>query len=197
MNFILKPLPYKAHSLMPIIGEETINCHFGKHTKTYVDNLNNMKVGTKFDNMSIEEIVRNSDGAIFNNAAQVWNHYFYFEALSLEGKHKPSGNLLVQIEGDFGSFDEFRKDFEDVGVKLFGSGWVWLAKRPSGKLAILPTQNAATPLTTTDVPLLCVDVWEHAYYLDYQNRRAEYLNKIWTIIDWSVVEHRYCRIDDK
>lgn len=193
MDFSLHTLPYKADSLAPFIGEETINCHFGKHTKAYVDNVNRLKAGTKFGTMSLEEIVRRSDGALFNNAAQVWNHYFYFEALNLEGEHKPGGNLLERINMDFGSLDQFCGLFEDAGVKLFGSGWVWLVRRPSGVLAIVPTQNAATPLTTADVPLLCVDVWEHAYYLDYQNRRAEYLRKIWGVIDWNVVESRYER----
>lgn len=191
MDFNLISLPYEVTALEPTIGHETVNYHFGKHTKTYIDNLNNLKKDTEFADMTLEEIVKNSKGAIFNNAAQAWNHFFYFEALSPAGKRTPSGTLYMQIQKDFGSFEDFCTQFEKAGATLFGSGWVWLVKDPSGKLSIETTQNAGTPLTTANVPLLCVDVWEHAYYLDYQNRRAEYLNKMWNVIDWAFVEARF------
>lgn len=191
MNITLPKLPYETDSLAPTISAETMKYHYGKHTKTYVENVNNLKIGTEFDCMNLDEIVKSSNGVIFNNAAQAWNHFFYFEALKPNANSRPYGELLMQINADFGSFEEFCSLFEKIGIKHFGSGWVWLTKHPLGKLNIISTPNAETPITTTNIPLLCVDVWEHAYYLDYQNRRAEYLNKIWDIIDWSVIVHRY------
>ena len=184
-------LPYEANALEPVISKQTVELHYGKHVQTYVNNLNNLIKGTPFEKLSLEEIVKESDGAIFNNAGQVWNHEFYFKTLSPEGGGVPSGALAEAVNKQFGSFDNFKKEFNAAAVSLFGSGWAWLAKDKEGDLVILKDSNAGNPLKAGFVSLLTFDVWEHSYYLDYQNRRADHINAIWDIIDWAVVEKRF------
>ncbi|MDR0333420.1 MAG: superoxide dismutase [Dysgonamonadaceae bacterium] len=191
MKFELPALPYAADALAPIIGKQTIEFHWGKHLKTYVDNLNNLIPGTKFENVDLETIVKESDGAIFNNAGQVLNHTLYFLSLSPNGGGEPKGKLAEAINEKWGSFENFQKEFVAAGVTLFGSGWAWLAKDTNGKLEITKEPNAGNPLTKGLTPLFTFDVWEHAYYLDYQNRRADHLADLWKIVDWNVVEERY------
>ena len=190
-RFTLPPLPYKANALSPIISEETMNLHHGKHLKGYITNLNKLIIGTPFENSDLETIVKNSNGAIFNNAAQTLNHIIYFNTFSPHATLYPSGALLIAIEKEWGSFDNFKKAFSTAATSLFGSGWVWLAKDKNGKLFILQENNAGNPITKGYTPLLGIDVWEHAYYLDYQNKRADHIEKIWTIIDWNTVKSRY------
>lgn len=184
-------LPYAHDALEPAISERTVEFHYGKHEKAYIENLNALIEGTKYEDMELEEIIKTSDGGLFNNASQAFNHIFYFFTFSPTGAKEPSGELRKAIDLQFGSFDAFKKEFVEAGVKIFGSGWVWLACDEDGKLVILQKSNAGTPLTDGLVPLLTFDVWEHAYYLDYQNRRAEALNKLWSIVDWDVVSSRY------
>ncbi|MCL1868451.1 MAG: superoxide dismutase [Paludibacter sp.] len=191
MIFELPKLPYAADALAPIISEQTINLHYGKHLQTYVTNLNNLIAGTKFENADLETIVRESDGAIFNNAGQTLNHTLYFLQLSPNGGGVPKGALADAINKKWGNFDEFKKEFSAAAVTLFGSGWAWLAKDANGELQILKESNAGNPLTKAMTPILTFDVWEHAYYVDYQNRRAEHIEKIWEIIDWEIVEGRF------
>lgn len=184
-------LPYAKDALSPAISAETIDYHYGKHEKAYIDNLNKMIEGTKFEDMELEDIIRFSEGALFNNASQAWNHIFYFFTFSPNGATEPSGELRKAIDLQFGSFDNFKREFVDAGVKLFGSGWVWLVCDEDGKLMILQKSNAGNPLTDGLVPLLTFDVWEHAYYIDYRNRRGEALERLWAIVDWDVVSSRY------
>lgn len=191
MKHELPELPYAKDALAQVLSEETVNFHYNKHERAYIDNLNKLAEGTKYEALPLEEIVRTSEGGIFNNAAQAWNHLFYFQALSPNGKTKPDGCLLKAIERDFLSFEAFKEKFEAAGLSLFGSGWVWLVTDKDGKLSLVQGRNAETPLTSGLRPLLCVDVWEHAYYLDYQNKRAEYLHRMWEIIDWYKVEERF------
>lgn len=191
MKYVQPELPYDSAALAPAISEETIKFHYGKHEKAYIDNLNSMIKGTHFEDMSLEEIIVESDGALFNNAAQAWNHIFYFFGLNPEGGGEPGGDLRKAIERDFGSFQQFKEDFVKAGTGLFGSGWVWLSADSNGKLFIQAMSNAGNPMTNGLTPLLTFDVWEHAYYLDYQNRRADALNALWDFVDWDVVESRY------
>lgn len=191
MKFQQPKLPYSPDALAPVISQETIEYHYGKHEKAYIDNLNRLIEGTSYADESLEEIVRTSDGPLFNNASQAWNHIFYFFQFNPEGKKEPEGNLRKKIDDTYGSFDEFKKKFEAAGAAVFGSGWVWLSEDESGQLFLTATSNAGNPLTDGLKPLLVADVWEHAYYLDYQNLRAEYLHKFWDIIDWNVIETRY------
>ncbi len=192
MKHELPKLPYANDALAQVLGEATLNFHYGKHERAYIDNLNKLIAGTEYENQTLEEIIRSSEGGIFNNAAQAWNHIFYFFALSPDGKVAPEGSLRQAIERDFVSVEAFKEKFEAAGLSLFGSGWIWLVADVSGKLSIVQGKNAETPLTSSGMrPLLCFDVWEHAYYLDYQNRRAEYLHRMWEIIDWDVVELRF------
>ena len=192
MKHELPKLPYANDALAQVLGEATLNFHYGKHERAYIDNLNKLIAGTEYENQTLEEIIRSSEGGIFNNAAQAWNHIFYFFALSPDGKVAPEGSLRQAIERDFVSVEAFKEKFEAAGLSLFGSGWIWLLADVSGKLSIVQGKNAETPLTSSGMrPLLCFDVWEHAYYLDYQNRRAEYLHRMWEIIDWDVVELRF------
>lgn len=191
MKFQQPRLPYAPDALDPIISQTTIEYHYGKHEKAYIDTLNSLIEGTDFQEMPLEEIITKSEGKIFNNASQAWNHIFYFFTFSPEGQKEPSGLLRRRIEEQFGSFDEFKKKFEDAGATLFGSGWVWLSADNTGTLFITQGPNASNPITQGLRPLLTFDVWEHAYYLDYQNRRAEYLHRLWDIVDWAVVEMRY------
>lgn len=184
-------LPYAPDALAPAISQETVDFHYGKHEKAYIDNLNKLIEGTDYEDMALEGIIKSSEGPLFNNASQAWNHIFYFFSFSPDGGGEPEGALRDAIDRDFGSFENFKKEFEEAGVKLFGSGWVWLSADQSGKLCITQAQNAGNPLTDGLTPLLTFDVWEHAYYLDYQNRRADALHKLWDIVDWDVVSGRY------
>lgn len=191
MNFTKPKLPYSPDALAPVISEETINFHWGKHEQNYIDTLNKLIEGTEFQNMSLEDIIVKSDGKIFNNASQSWNHIFYFLQFMPGGQKEPSGMLLKQIESQFGSFENFKEKFVEAGVGIFGSGWVWLSADDKGSLVITSAKNAENPLTSGLRPILVFDVWEHAYYLDYQNLRKDYLNKLWDIVDWSIIEIRY------
>jgi len=191
MRFTQPKLPYPSDALAPVISQETVEYHYGKHEKAYIDTLNKLIEGTRFQDMALEEIIAQSDGKLFNNASQAWNHIFYFFQFSPTGQKEPSGALLEQIERQFGSFEEFKRQFSEAGVTLFGSGWVWLCSDSEGTLVIVQSKNAENPMTQALKPILVFDVWEHAYYLDYQNRRAEHLEKIWDIIDWDIIEIRY------
>ncbi|MDE5687257.1 MAG: superoxide dismutase [Paramuribaculum sp.] len=189
--YVQPRLPYAPDALAPAISQETVDFHYGKHEKAYIDNLNKLIEGTEYEDMALEDIIRNASGALFNNASQAWNHIFYFFTFSPDGGGEPDGDLRKAIDRDFGSFEKFKEDFEKAGVSLFGSGWVWLSKDNDGKLFITQGSNASNPLTDGLTPLLTFDVWEHAYYLDYQNRRADALKRLWDIIDWDVVASRY------
>ncbi len=191
MKYEQPELPYKREALAPAISPETIDFHYGKHEKAYIDNLNRLIKGTEFEDMDLEEVIVNAKGALFNNASQAWNHIFYFFTFSPEGSREPGGELRKAIDRDFGSFEKFKEAFVDAGVGLFGSGWVWLCRDDDGKLLITQGSNAQNPLTDGLTPLLTFDVWEHAYYLDYQNRRADALKALWDIVDWDVVESRF------
>jgi Fe-Mn family superoxide dismutase len=180
----LPALPFAKDALAPHISAETLEYHYGKHHQAYVNNLNGLIPGTKFENLALDEIVRSSDGKVFNNAAQIWNHTFYWNCLAPNAAGKPAGALLQAIERDFGSFEQFQKQFTDAAVGLFGSGWAWLVQTPGGKLELRATSNAATPLTTADTPLLTCDVWEHAYYVDYRNARPKYVEAFWKVANW-------------
>ena len=191
MKYTQPQLPYANDALEPAISRRTVDFHYGKHEKTYIDNLNALIEGTEFEELPLEEIIRDSKGALFNNASQAWNHIFYFVSFSPDGGGEPEGELREAIDKQFGSFDNFKKEFVDAGVKLFGSGWVWLSRDNDGKLFITQESNAGNPMTQGLTPILTFDVWEHAYYLDYQNRRKDALEKLWDIIDWPIVEGRF------
>ncbi|MDE5573546.1 MAG: superoxide dismutase [Muribaculaceae bacterium] len=191
MIYTQPKLPYANDALQPVISSETIDYHYGKHEKAYIDNLNNLIKGTEFEDDELEDIIRRADGPLFNNASQAWNHIFYFFSFSPDGGGEPSGELGQAIKDQFGSFDKFAEKFIEEGTKIFGSGWIWLARDEAGKLFILPRSNAGNPLTEGLTPILVFDVWEHAYYLDYQNRRADYLRRLFDIVDWDIVESRY------
>ncbi len=190
MAIELPPLPYAQDALEPHISKETLEFHYGKHHNTYVVKLNGLIEGTPDKDKSLEEIVKNSSGGVFNNAAQVWNHTFYWNCLSPNGGGEPSGALAAAITANFGSFDEFKTKFTDSAVNNFGSGWTWLVQKADGGLAIVNTSNAATPLTDSDLtPLLTVDVWEHAYYIDYRNLRPKYMEAFWALVNWDFAEN--------
>lgn len=185
----LPKLPYKRDALEPFISQKTIDFHYGQHHAGYVKNLNNLIEGSKYETMSLEDIIKNSEGSIFNNAAQVWNHTFYWNCMTPDVDTMPQMLLLNAIERDFGSFENFKNLFIKQAATLFGSGWLWLVKDKYGKLLLMQTSNAETPLTHEDLrPLLTCDVWEHAYYLDQQNQRLAYLNDFWQLINWRFVE---------
>ena len=194
--FSLIALPYAPNALEPVISQETIEYHHGKHLQTYVDNLNKLVAGTEFESMSLEQIVAKSQGAIFNNAGQILNHNLYFTQFK-PVTHNPSpvtpnpSPLLDAINRDFGSFEAFKTEFEQKGTTLFGSGWVWLSADKDGKLVITQEPNAGNPVTKGLKPLLTMDVWEHAYYIDYRNRRAAHLQSLWQIINWDEINRRY------
>ncbi|MEJ2603615.1 MAG: Fe-Mn family superoxide dismutase [Gammaproteobacteria bacterium] len=187
----LPALPYAKDALQPVISAETLEYHYGKHHQAYVNNLNNMIPGTEYENASLEDIIRKADGGLFNNAAQVWNHTFYWNCLSPNGGGEPSGDLAGAIDKAFGSFDKFRDDFNKAGAGNFGSGWTWLVKDGDGAVSIVNTDDAGNPLRDGLTPLLTVDVWEHAYYIDYRNARPKYLDAIWKIINWDFVGGNY------
>jgi len=184
MEHQLPALPYAMDALSPHISKETLEFHYGKHHQTYVTNLNNLIKGTEFENASLEEIVKKSSAGVFNNAAQIWNHTFYWNSLSPSGGGAPSGALANAINAKWGSFDAFKEAFTKSAVGNFGSSWTWLVKKADGSLDIVNTSNAATPLTTADKPLLTCDLWEHAYYIDYRNRRPDYMGAFWNLVNW-------------
>ena len=184
MTHVLPPLPFAKDALEPVISAETIDFHYGKHHQAYATNLNNLVPGTEFENASLEEIVMKADGGIFNNAAQVWNHTFYWNGLSPDGGGEPTGALGAAIDKAFGSFAAFKEAFIKSAVGNFGSGWTWLVKNEDGSVAIVNTSNAANPLRDGKTPLLTIDVWEHAYYIDYRNARPKYLGEIWKLVNW-------------
>lgn len=191
MKFELITLPYAPDALEPVISKETIEFHHGKHLRAYVDNLNKLIEGTKFENADLETIVAEADGAIFNNAGQTLNHNLYFLSFSPDGGGEPTGALAEAINEKWGSFDNFKEEFVKAGTSLFGSGWAWLAKDKDGQLVITKEPNGSNPVAHGMTPILGFDVWEHAYYLDYQNRRPDHLNALWNIIDWEEVGKRY------
>ncbi len=191
MKFSLPELPYAHNALEPVISEKTISFHYGKHHQTYVNNLNGMVGGTEFENADLETIVKKSEGPMFNNAAQIWNHTFYFLALTPNKGSVPSDKLAKAIDVAFGSLDDFKAEFNKAAVSVFGSGWAWLVKDAEGRLSIVKESNAGNPITRGLTPVLTFDVWEHAYYLDYQNRRADYVAALWDLVDWKVVSARY------
>ena len=191
MKFELPPLPWAANALEPIISAKTIEFHYGKHHQAYVNNLNNLLPGSPFENAPLEQIVVEAEGGIFNNAAQVWNHTFYWNCLTPKGGGQPTGDLMDAIVRDFGSFEEFQKQFTQAAATLFGSGWAWLSADEDGKLIISQEPNAGNPMRKGLEPLLTCDVWEHAYYLDKQNRRPDYIADFWKLVDWDAVSERY------
>jgi len=184
MQHELPALPYAMDALAPHISKETLEYHYGKHHATYVTTLNNLIKGTEFDKLPLEEIVKRASGTIFNNAAQAWNHSFYWNCLSPKGGGEPGGALSDAIARKWGSFDGFKEAFGKSAVANFGSGWTWLVKKGDGSVDIVDTSNAATPLTGADKPLLTCDVWEHAYYIDYRNRRPDYVAAFWNLVNW-------------
>ena len=185
MSISLPALPYDMGALAPHISEETLEFHYGKHHKTYVDKLNGMIEGTEHADSSLESIITNSSGGVFNNAAQIWNHTFYWSSLSPAGGGEPTGAIADAINSSFGSFAEFNAAFTQSAIGNFGSGWTWLVKQADGSLAIVNTGNAETPLTDSSVTaLLTVDVWEHAYYIDYRNARPAYMDAFWALVNW-------------
>jgi Fe-Mn family superoxide dismutase len=191
MAFELPKLPYKLNSLVPYISEETLDFHYGKHHQTYVNNLNGLVPGTEYENASLESIIKKAEGGIYNNAAQVWNHTFYFESFSLNGRKIPAGVLAEAISSSFGSFDSFKEQFNKAAATLFGAGWAWLVKNDDGSLQIIQESNAGNPLRKGLKPIMTCDVWEHAYYIDYRNRRPDYIKSFWEILDWELVAKRY------
>lgn len=185
MEHQLPPLPYAVDALAPHLSAETLETHHGKHHRAYVTNLNKLIVGTEFENAPLVDIIRRSQGGIFNNAAQIWNHTFYWQSMSPQGGGEPEGALATAIDAKWGSLAAFKEAFDKSAVGNFGSGWTWLVKKPDGSLDIVNTSNAGTPLTGEDKPLLTCDVWEHAYYIDYRNRRPDYVSSFWKLVDWS------------
>jgi superoxide dismutase, Fe-Mn family len=193
MKHELPALPFAQDALAPVISAETLDYHYGKHHNAYVTNLNNLVPGTEFENSSLEEIIMKASGGIFNNAAQVWNHSFYWNCLSPKGGGAPSGDLGTAIHAAFGSFDTFKADFTKAAATNFGSGWTWLVKKADGSLAITSTSNAGNPMTSGLTALLTVDVWEHAYYVDYRNARPKYLDEIWKLFNWDFVAAQFAK----
>ena len=191
MAIELPTLPYDRAALEPHVSAETLDFHYGKHHQTYVTNTNNLIKGTEFETMDLDQIVRKSSGGLFNNAAQVWNHSFYWQSLSPKGGGDPSGKLADALIKAFGSIEKFREEFSKTAIGTFGSGWAWLVQRPDGNLGLASTSNAATPLTGADRALLTCDVWEHAYYIDYRNARPKYLEAFWKLVNW---EHAASRM---
>jgi len=191
MTIQLPALPYAMDALVPHISQETLEFHYGKHHQTYVTKLNGLIPWTEFEWKELEEIIKTSTGWVFNNAAQIWNHTFYWNGFAPNAGGKPSGEILSAIEDNFGSFESFVEEFTNSCINNFGSGWTWLVKTPEGKLEIVNTSNAATPLTTKNTALLTCDVWEHAYYIDYRNARPNYLSAFWELINWDFVSDNF------
>lgn len=191
MSHTLPVLPYKEDALEPYISKKTIEFHYGKHHQAYVNNLNKLLPGTRFEKDDLETIVKEADGGLYNNGSQAWNHAFYFTELSPEPAKQPRGRLASVIKEEFGSMELFIEKFSNVANSLFGSGWVWLVKRHDGSLNIIPESNAGNPMLLNLKPIMNIDVWEHAYYLDYQNRRPEYVKNFWNVLDWEIICRRY------
>ena len=192
MTFELLQLPFARDALKTYLSQETIDYHYGKHHQTYVNNLNKLIAGTEFEKKSLEDIIRTSTGGIFNNAAQHWNHTFYWQCLtSSASSSQPNSELFVAINQTYGTFEKFKEEFTKSALALFGSGWTWLVKDKNGMITIVNTSNAGNPLTEGYVPLLTCDVWEHAYYIDYRNSRANYLESYWNIVNWQFVEQNF------
>ena len=190
-KYELIQLPYEANALEPVISKETIGCRHGKHLNAYVNNLNGLIEGTQFEDMPLEEIVKTAEGGVFNNAGQILNHNLYFtQFCAPKADNKPTGVMAQWIDQQFGSFEAFKEEFTKKGATLFGSGWVWLSADKDGKLVITQEGNASNPVQRGLKPLLTFDVWEHAYYIDYQNRRPDHLAALWQIVDWDVVNSR-------
>jgi Fe-Mn family superoxide dismutase len=192
MAFTLPPLPYAMDALAPHISKETLEYHYGKHHNTYVTNLNKLIADTEFADLSLEDIIKKSTGGVFNNAAQVWNHTFYWHCLSPNGGGKPTGQLADAIVKAFGSFEAFKEKFTQTAITTFGSGWAWLAQDEAGELQIISTSNADTPMANDKKALLTCDVWEHAYYIDYRNVRPDYVNAFWSLVNWDFVASNIC-----
>jgi len=191
MTHVLPKLPYAMNALQPTISQETLEYHYGKHHQAYVNNLNNLIKDTEFANASLEDTILKSSGGLFNNAAQIWNHTFYWNCLTPDSAREPSGKLADAIIKTFGSFDEFKKRFSQTSIATFGSGWGWLVKNTQGELEIVSTSNAGTPMTQKQKALLTCDVWEHAYYIDYRNARPTYVEKFWDIVNWDFVAENF------
>ena len=191
MKHVLPELPYAKNALEPHISAETLEFHYGKHHATYVDKLNGMIEGTEFESASLEEIILGSSGGIFNNAAQIWNHSFYWDGLSPNGGGKPEALLADAIDSEFGSFEQFKEAFTASALGNFGSGWTWLVKNSSGSLEIVNTDDAANPMNAGHTPILTCDVWEHAYYIDYRNKRPDYINSFWNLVNWDFVATKF------
>ena len=187
MEHTLPPLPYAKDALQPHMSAETLEYHYGKHHQAYVTNLNNLIKGTEFENLSLEEIIKKSQGGVFNNSAQVWNHTFFWNCMTPNGGGAPTGKVADLINAKWGSFDKFKEEFQKSAVGNFGSGWTWLVQKPDGSVDIVNTSNAATPLTTENKALLTVDVWEHAYYIDYRNARPKFVEGWWNLVNWNFV----------
>jgi len=190
MAFELPPLPFSMDALEPYISRETLEYHYGKHHQAYVNNLNNLVPGTEFETANLEQIIKKSSGGLFNNGAQVWNHTFYWNCLAPNAGGEPKGTMQDAIVESFGSFANFKEQFTKSAATLFGSGWAWLVKTADGKLEIVQESNAGNPLTSGKTPLLTCDVWEHAYYLDKQNRRPDYIADFWNLVNWEAVKDR-------
>ncbi len=191
MSFQLSPLPFLMDALEPMISARTLEFHYLKHHQTYVNNLNKLTEGSDWAKKNLEELIRLTDGSIFNNAAQVWNHSFYWDSLHSPKKSDPKGKLLQEIQKNFGSFESFKEQFSQVSITIFGSGWAWLVKGKEGSLKIMQGPNAWNPIRENLKPLLTCDVWEHAYYLDYQNRRPDYIKAFWELVNWEKVGERF------
>ena len=193
MAFELPNLPYEFDALEPHISRETLEYHYGKHHRSYVDNLNKLVAGTEFDGSTLEEVIKRASGGIFNNAAQIWNHSFYWNCLSPNAGQQPSGDLAAAINQHFGSYEQFQEAFTKAAITTFGSGWAWLVKNADGGLEIISTSNAGTPMTDGKQALLTCDVWEHAYYIDYRNARPKYVEQFWNIVNWEFVNENFSK----
>jgi Fe-Mn family superoxide dismutase len=191
MEHTLPPLPYPKNALAPTMSEETLEFHYGKHHQAYVTNLNNLIKGTEFENLPLEEIIKKSSGGVFNNSAQVWNHTFFWNCMKPNGGGAPTGPVADAINAKWGSFDKFKEEFQKSAVGNFGSGWTWLVKKTDGSVDIVNTSNAGTPLTTDNKALLTVDVWEHAYYIDYRNARPKFVESWWNLVNWDFVNQNF------
>jgi Fe-Mn family superoxide dismutase len=191
MEHTLPPLPYPKNALAPTMSEETLEFHYGKHHQAYVTNLNNLIKGTEFENLPLEEIIKKSSGGVFNNSAQVWNHTFFWNCMKPNGGGAPTGPVADAINAKWGSFDKFKEEFQKSAVGNFGSGWTWLVKKTDGSVDIVNTSNAGTPLTTDNKALLTVDVWEHAYYIDYRNARPKFVEGWWNLVNWDFVNQNF------
>ena len=191
MEHTLPQLPYALDALSPFISKETLEFHYGKHHQTYVTNLNNLIKGTEFEAASLEDIVKKSAGGVFNNAAQVWNHTFYWNSMKPNGGGAPTGALADAINAKWGSFEKFKEEFTKCAVGTFGSGWAWLVKKADGTLDLVSTSNAGTPITTDVTPLMTCDVWEHAYYVDTRNARPKYVENFWNVVNWDFASKNF------